>query len=237
MSTQSPRFEVGEDDRLDDAIVGRLASLRSGAERWSWADMIERGRLAIAEGDFAGAVTVFESSLRSSATEAQHAVSLQFLGNALLASGQSMSCRRDGERGRRDAIIRRAGATLNDAQRLVPFSRDIAASRVAAWSQLGDELETLAAEHQLRVIDPSMEGTARMEPLTVGIICFVVFKSGQLVLRHCEFKGRLDPKHRAALLACFDLGVKATIMFAPGGVALADTGVGLAEGAIVKLMG
>lgn len=232
----SARFAAGEADRLDDAIAERLAALRAAGAGWSWADLIERGRIAIAEGDFAAASTVFESSLNSAESEVQKAISLRFLGHALLASAQSIPCRRDGERARRDALLRRAGGSLNEAQRHAPACRDLAAARVTAWSQAGDELETLAAEHQLRVIDPSMEGTARMEPATVAIICFVVFKSGQMVLKRCEFKGVLPAKHRAALLACCDVAVVATLMLAPGGASLAEMGLGIAEGVTEKLL-
>lgn len=236
MGAESSRFAVVGADRLDDAIAERLVSLRSTGPGWSWADLIERGRIAIAEGDFTGAATVFESSLRSADRDVERAVSLQFLGHALLASAQSIPCRRDGERSRRDAALHRAGRVLNEAQQHVPSCRDLAAARVTAWSQAGDELETLAAEHQLRVIDPSMEGTARMEPATVAIICFVFFKSGQMVLKRCEFKGVLPAKHRATLLACCDVGVVTTLLLAPGGASLAEMGLGIAEGVAEKLL-
>ncbi len=228
------RLVVSDPGSLDRDVRNRLATLRSKVESWDWIDLIERGRLAVADGDFAGGATVFEASLQRATESVQRLVSLHYLGRAMLHDAQIKSVPGEQERAARDRMLREAGDRLNQAQSYAPMSREIAAARVTAWSQAGDELETLAAEHQLRVIDPAMEGTARMGPVTAAIICFAVFKGTQMVLKYYDFGGHLKPEYRAALLQGMDIGVTATMLVPGAGAVLgaADLGIGIAEGII-----
>lgn len=227
------RFIAPDPVALDDAIEQRLAELRSKASAWDWIDLVERGRIAVAEGDFAGASIAFEASLQCADEPIERLVSLQLLGRALLHDAQTMPVPGDQERDARSATLRRAGDCLNEAQIFSPLSRDIAAARVTAWSQSGDQLETLAAEHQLRVIDPAMEGTARMDPITAAIVCYAVFKAGQLILKHYDFGGNLKAEHRAAMLGALDFAVSASLTGLPFAGQAADIGIGFVEDAIL----
>lgn len=227
---QTSRFRVLGAELLEASINDRLKQLRQMETGWEWIDLIERGRIAIAEGDFSGASTTFEASLQWVDRPFERLVSLQLLGRSLLHSAQTMRVSNEAEQAARGRALREAGERLNEAQQSAPLSRDIAAARVAAWSQAGDELETLAAEHQLRVIDPSMEGTARMEPMTVAIVCYAVFKAGQLVLKYYDFGGHLKPEHRAAMLGAMDLAVSTSLVGLPFGAQAADCGIEIVEG-------
>lgn len=224
-----PHLSDLDPSELDSAITERLDALRQTRSAWAWSDLIERGRLAVAEGDFSGAAIIFEASVQSADEPIERLVSLQLLGRALLHDGQTMPASSEREREVRSEVLREAGLRLNQAQVEAPMSRDIAAGRVAAWSQAGDDLETLAAEHQLRVIDPSMEGTARMDPLTAAVVCYAVFKAGQLILKHYDFGGHLKPEHRAAMLGAMDLAVSASLVGLPFSGQATDYGIDFIE--------
>lgn len=230
--TQPPLTEMHPAE-FEKAVAERLNNLRHKGSAWGWSELIERGRIAVAEGDFSGAATVFEASLQSADEPIERLVSLQLLGRALLHDGQTMPASSEWERQVRSRVLCESGGRLNQAQVEAPMSRDVAAARVAAWSQAGDELETLAAEHQLRVIDPSMEGTARMDPITAAIVCYAVFKAGQLILKHYDFGGHLPAEHRAAMLGAMDLAVSASLVGLPFAGQATDYGIGFIEGVML----
>lgn len=219
-SSMSERFSGGDPNKLDAEIEARLAVLRAPGAAWQWNDLIERGRIAIADGDLGGACSAFEMAVQASADDDERVIARFYWGTALIATAQSMGgvekslvstarslvAGEDEADPRRARMVRLAANVLNEAQRSAPMSRDVAAARVMAWSMLEDEVETLAAEHQLRVIDPSLEGTARTNFAGAAAIVLAVCKVGSVVLRNFEFEGFLKPEQRAMLLQVFDQG-------------------------------
>jgi hypothetical protein len=216
----SKRFSGSNPDRLDDEIESRLAELRAGGSPWEWSDLIERGRLAVAEGDLGGACSTFEMAVQASGSADERVISRYYWGTSLIASAQALGGSEKSligsarslvagdteEDPRRLRMVRVAADVLNEAQRSSPMSRDVAAARVMAWSMLEDELETLAAEHQLRVIDPSTEGKARSSLASAASIVMAVCKAGSVVLRTFDFEKFLTPDQRAGLLQILDQG-------------------------------
>jgi hypothetical protein len=194
---------------LDAAIAERLDALRAKQGAWQWRDFIDRGRAAVGQGDFAGAATAFEAASQSAPDEATRLMSDYCWANSLIASAQALPPVDNAAHPRRAVLLAQAGGILNGAQRVAPLSRDIAAARVTAWSSLGDELELAAAEHQMRVIDPSMEGTPRCEPATAMlVVALVVFVAGRYTLHAFEFKGHLTPEQRLLVLQLMDKGAR-----------------------------
>jgi hypothetical protein len=193
---------------LDAAIAERLDALRAKQGSWQWRDFIDRGRAAVGQGDFAGAATAFEAASQSAPDEATRVMSDYCWANSLIASAQALPPVDNAAHPRRAGLLAQAGGILNGAQRVAPFSRDIAAARVTAWSSLGDALELAAAEHQMRVIDPSLEGTPRCEPTTILVFALVVFVAGRYTLRAFEFKGYLTPEQRLMVLQVMDKGAR-----------------------------
>lgn len=217
------RFEPGSADSLDSDIASRLEALRRSPGSWGWTELVERGRLAVAEGDLPGACSAFEMAVQSSSNDEERVVARYCWGTALLAAAQALDSPEEGawdqvaetlvgrdeeSDPRRKRMIRLAGQVLNEAQRTSPYSRDIAAGRVMAWSTLGDEVETIAAEHQLRVIDPSMEGTARNDFAAAARIVLAVCEMGRIVLLSIDLDGLLEPEQRVALLKLMDSGAE-----------------------------
>lgn len=216
----SERFVGGDPDKLDVEIEARLAALRTSGAAWRWNDLVERGRIAIAEGDLGGACSAFEMAVQASADDDEGVIARFYWGTALIAAAQSLGgierslvstarslvAGEDEADPRRERMVRLAANVLNEAQRSAPVSRDVAAARVMAWSMLDDELETLAAEHQLRVIDPGMEGSARTNFAGAAAIVLAVCKVGSVVLRNFEFERFLRPEQRTMLLQVFDQG-------------------------------
>lgn len=209
-------FTVKDPAQLDAAAVARLEELRSKSGSWGWAELVDRGRIAVAQGDFAAAATAFEAASSAAAGDAERVMTAYCWASALIASAQSLPDVKGGPHPNRDRLLSQAGRLLNAAQRSVPQSRDIAAARLTAWSLLGDELETTAAEHQLRVIDPTLEGNPRCEPATIGLIVLIVFVAGRYALQVYDFKGYLEPEQRLALLAALDFGARLTGKLASG---------------------
>lgn len=117
-------------------------------------------------------------------------------------------------------MLQLGGTVLNRAQREVPLSRDVAAARLTAWNRLGDDLESLAAEHQLRVIDPQLEGIPRLEPMTVvAVIAVIACIGGRVVLETVDLSGYISPENRVMLLKLLDRGALAAGGFLLGGPA------------------
>lgn len=230
-----PRFEPAGGPLLDSDIAARLEALRNNPGSWGWHELLERGRLAVADGDLPAACTAFEMAAQSSASADQRVVAQYYWATSMLATAQAMPSPENGVMGRaagvfgnvanepdarRARLLGLAGEVLNEAQVDSPYSRDIAAGRVMAWSLLGDEVETVAAEHQLRVIDPNMEGTARSKFAAAARIVLAVCRVGRIVLLSIELDGVLEPEHRVALLELMDTGA------ATAEQALAKTGGG-----------
>lgn len=203
-------FTVKQAADLETVAVNRLDELRARPDAWGWRELVDRGRIAIAQGDFASAAMAFEAARHASSSEVERVTATVCWANSLIAAAQAMTPFKDGVDPRRTPMLAQAGRLLNEAQRIVPMSREVAAARVTAWSLLGDELETTAAEHQLRVIDPALEGNPRCEPMTIGMIALVVFVSGKYILKVYDFKGYLEPEQRLALLQTFDAGARIT---------------------------
>lgn len=216
---------------VDGALAARLDELRSKKGSWQWADLVERGRIAIGQGDFGGAVTAFETATKCAPDDAARAMTQYCWATALIAKAQSLpsvKVKKDGWLAKAGALVsdtpqphpmkqgllRQAGELLNQTQQMAPGSLNVTASRVTAWSLAGDTLERLAAEHHARFLDPSKEGTPRCEPIstaaTYGIILLVVFISGKFALETFEFEGYLEPKQRMQLLKLCDTGARIT---------------------------
>lgn len=211
-------------EELDRAIAARLEALRDIRTPWTWYDLIERGRIAIAEGDYAAAAMAFEASLKTAERIPEQVVSRQLLGQVGILSGQGMPIGDDAQVAARLAVLRAAGEQLDEAQLLVPYSRDVAAARVMAWSLVGDELQTMAAEHQLRVIDPSLEGTPRMAGVGALVVCYVAFKAGKIILERYKFESVLSSNQRFLLMKAIDLAVSSSLKAVPLGSGV-DLGV------------
>lgn len=206
-----PALTVTDASQLDAVAANRLDELRAIPGNWGWRELVDRGRVAVAQGDFPSAAMAFEASYKAAPREAERAMSAYCWASALIASAQSLP---PGAKGvahpARSALLAQAGMLLNGVQREAPQSREVAAARLTAWSLLGDELETAAAEHQLRVIDPTLEGNPRCDLVTIGIVALVVCISGRYALKTFEFEGYLEPKQRLALLSVFDTGARVT---------------------------
>lgn len=193
--------------RLDGEIAARLEELSTKQGAWQWSDLIDRGRIAIGEGDFAGAAISFEAATQSAPDAATRVMSKYCWGNALISAAQVLPPNEKKDpHPRRLAMLTRAGCVLNAAQFDAPRSRDVAAARLTAWSSLGDGLETMTAEHQMRDIDPLLEGIPRCEPMTLFVIALVVCAGGGIVLRRIDTKGYIEPEQRLMLLKIFDRG-------------------------------
>lgn len=220
---------------FDSVIEMELARLREVDEPWRWGQLVDRGRLSVARGQFDEGAVVLEASLNSASTPRERHVSLLLLGRTRMLAGQAMPADGDWRRESREQVLRDAGRILNEAQRdgVGLNSRQIAADRVTAWSQSGDMLETLAAEHHLRQIDPAMEGTARMDPVTAAVVCYVVFKGAQIVLEQCEFDGYLDADVRQSILNALDIAVGASLAVGGGGLVV-DLGFVAIEELLIK---
>lgn len=194
---------------LDAAIAERLEAFKKKQGAWQWRDFVDRGRVAIGEGDFAGAATCFECASHAAPDAATRVMSDYCWGNALISAAQVMPpIDKKTAHPNRTLMLARGGSVLNAAQQLVPLSRDVAASRVTAWSALGDNLETMAAEHQMRVIDPTLEGIPRCEPTTLMVIAVVLFIGGGVVLRTVDLSNYMNPEQRLMLLSACDRGAK-----------------------------
>lgn len=209
-------FTVKDPAQLDAAAAARLEELRSKSGSWGWAELIDRGRIAVAQGDFAAAATAFEAANSAATGNAERVMTAYCWASALIASAQALPVVKGAPHPNRDRLLAQAGKLLNDTQRSVPQSRDVAAARLTAWSLLGDELETTAAEHQLRVIDPTLEGNPRCEPTTVAVVVLIVFLAGKYTLKVYDFKGYLEPEQRLALLAALDFGARLAGKIASG---------------------
>ncbi len=231
---QATGFNPANSRSLDSDIAARLEELRSRQAAWAWQDLIERGRLAIAGGELSGAASAFEMAVQSASNVEERTVAQYYWGTSLLALAQSLGrpekgvvdqvaqfwAEGEGPDPRRVRLLRLAGEVLNDAQASSPGSRDIAAGRITAWSMLEDEVETIAAEHQLRVIDPSMEGTARSKLALTAQVVLAVCKAGKVILLNFEFDGIMKPEKRVALLELMDSGAAAaelTLKIVPKG--------------------
>lgn len=198
---------VEDPARLDGEIAARLEALRAKQGAWQWRELIDRGRIAIGEGDFAGAAISFEAATQSAPDAAARVMSEYCWGNALISAAQVLPPNEKKDpHPHRLAMLARAGCVLNAAQFDAPLSRDVAAARLTAWSSLGDGLETMTAEHQMRVIDPTLEGIPRCEPMTLFVVALVVCAGGRIVLRTIDTKGFLEPEQRLMLLKIFDRG-------------------------------
>ena len=208
--TAPPALTVTDPAQLDGAAARRLGELRAIPGNWGWRELVDRGRVAVAQGDFPAAAMAFEAAFKAAPADAERAMSAYCWASALIASAQSLPGVKGAENPARRPLLVQAGNLLNEVQRDVPQSREVAAARLSAWSLLGDELETTAAEHQLRVIDPALEGNPRCDLVTIGIVALVVFVSGRYVLKTFEFEGYLEPKQRLALLSVFDTGARVT---------------------------
>lgn len=210
-------FTASDPAKLDAAIEERLSQLRSTSGAWGWRELIDRGRIGVAQGDFASAATAFEAAHGAAPGPAERITTAYCWASALIAAAQALPEVDRAPHPGRARMLLLAGTLLNAAQREVPQSREVAAARVTAWSLLGDELETTAAEHQLRVIDPTLEGNPRCDLVTIGIVALVVFVSGRYVLQTFEFRGYLEPEQRLALLSVFDTGARVTGALLKGG--------------------
>jgi hypothetical protein len=204
-----PALTVTDANTLDKAAAARLDELRAAPGNWGWRELVDRGRVAIAQGEFSAAAMAFEAAFKAAPTDAERAMSAYCWASALIASAQSLPNVEGSENPAKRLLLVQAGNLLNEVQRDVPQSREVAAARLSAWSLLGDELETTVAEHQLRVIDPSLEGNPRCL-LTIGIVAFVVFSTSGYVLKTYEFDGYLEPEQRLALLSVLDVGARVT---------------------------
>jgi hypothetical protein len=212
---------------IDAALASRLEELRAKKGNWQWADLVERGRIAIGQGDFAGAAAAFETATKCAPDKAARAMTQYCWATALIAKAQSLpsvKVKKDGWLAKAGAMVSdkpqphpmrvellsQSGDLLNETQRLAPTSAEVAASRVTAWSLAGDPLERMAAEHQARVLDPSKEGTPRCDLVTIGVIALVIFVSGKFALETFEFEGYLEPHQRMQLLKLCDMGARVT---------------------------
>lgn len=218
-----PKFLPTDSRTLDSDIASRLEAMRAIRGPWAWSDLLERGRLAVAAGDLPAACSAFEMATQSASSDEQRVIAQYYWGTSLLASAQAIPTAPTGfidqiggilsepepSNPRRTQLTRLAGTVLNDAQQMSPYSRDIAASRVLAWSMLDDELETLAAEHQLRVIDPAMEGSARNKFTTVTKIVLAICRAGRVILLNIDLDRLINPEQRVALLEWMDAGATA----------------------------
>ncbi len=215
-----PTFSPADPRTLDSDIARGLAALRQRPGAWVWQDLLDRGRLAVASGDLDAASAAFELAVQSASHDEERVIAQYYWGTTLLALAQSMG---EPARGvidqvagawsggadsnpRRTSVLQLAGAVLNEAQHSSPLSRDIAVGRVMAWSMLEDDVETIAAEHQLRVIDPAMEGTARSSLAAAARIVLAVCKVGRIVLLSIDLDGVIEPEQRLALLDLMDTG-------------------------------
>jgi hypothetical protein len=204
-----PALTVTDANTLDKAAAARLDELRAAPGNWGWRELVDRGRVAIAQGEFSAAAMAFEAAVQAAPTDAERTMSEYCWASALIACAQSLPNVEGCANPARGPLLAQAGNLLNKVQRDVPQSGEVAAARLSAWSLLGDELETTVAEHQLRVIHPNLEGNPRCL-LTIGVVAFVVCVSGRYVLKTYEFDGYLKPEQRLALLSVLDVGARVT---------------------------
>lgn len=206
------RLRIDQAAELEGAAQKRLVALRDSEQAWAFDDLIERGRIAIATGDIRGACVAFEMAVPA-ATDVEARFSARYLWAATLLQSAHVA-RSDSPdpdlRTMRQITL--AAETMNDLQLIAPLSRDIAIARVMAWSMLENEAETLAAEHQLRVIDPTMEGTARSSVSDVARVVLAICEVGRVVLEQIELDGIIAPETRVLLLRSLDQGSAAATL-------------------------
>lgn len=219
---------------IDTALAARLDELSSKTGAWQWTDLIERGRIAIGQGDFGGAAIAFEAATQCAPDDAARVMTQYCLATCLIAKAQALPRIKSQKAGiiaagqaivsdasqphpMRDRLLRQAGEILNATQCRVPQSMEIAALRVTAWSLLNDNVERMAAEHHARFLDPSKEGTPRCDLVTIGVIALVVFVSGKFALETFTFDGYLEPEQRMAILKVCDSGARVTGGLLAGG--------------------
>lgn len=210
-------FKGVAEAQLDAAAAARLEQLRSKSGSWGLLDLIDRGRIAVAQGEFETAAAMFEVANKSATTDAERVATRYCFASALIVWAQSLPDDDATSKSKCNQKLSQAGTLLDQAQRIMPQSRDIAAARVTAWSLLGDRLRLAAAEHQLRVIDPTQEGTARCSAAVIGTVVVVVCKLGKITLEKFDFKGYLTPDQRLMLLKALDTGARVGGYFAPAG--------------------
>ncbi len=67
-----------------------------------------------------------------------------------------------------------AGQIANQANRLAPTSKSLAAMRFTFWKAAGDPLESKAAEDRLAQLDVRYDGKVVFEPITTGLIILAI---------------------------------------------------------------
>ena len=198
-------------EHFDDELNSLRQRFDSSDGPRDWATLIELGRLELAQGRYEAAAAQFENAKAVAPDPKRRVESAYRMAVTLLMVGRNQldvlkeitdPVRREAQRLQANASIRRAGQTLNEAQRQVPESREIAMARVDAWRTLGDQLETRSALFQLATIDPAIQADEKFDPATLTIVV-VVLIAGSFIVQHFELG--MQPEKRAQIVVVLDV--------------------------------
>ena len=136
------------------AVEAHIKELRASSGSWKYADLINRGRLAMVQMEWGQAAAFFETSAAMHDITADERAAAWFLqGLSLRMSAQARSDEADRKRGYVESA-----QLMNQAQMQFPDNGTIAANRLAGWLLAGDELETMIARQHLNSLDGQLTG-------------------------------------------------------------------------------
>ena len=153
-------------DRHASAIIGVLSSQRSKKRRLPFDGAVDLGTAYYARMDWASARKAYSEAYDNASNDRERAAARYLECEALCAT-------------RLHSNYIQAGKLANEACRLVPDSKELAAARFKYWSLVQDEAQIAMSNDHVRSLDVRLEGTAVCDPLTVGVI--VIAALGVLV--------------------------------------------------------
>jgi len=127
--------------------------LRSQTTPMTYDQLLDYAMTQMVQDRFLAAVVLYEQAVQHAPNNEERVFSLMWEGQALLDSASIT------DDDNRPGVYGRAGEIFNQASQLSPTSTEAAAMRIIAWTNAGDELETLIAKHDLRRLGVDMEGT------------------------------------------------------------------------------
>tara|TARA_A100000171_G_scaffold53021_1_gene75478 strand:+ start:9048 stop:9737 length:690 start_codon:yes stop_codon:yes gene_type:complete len=140
-------------DYLDIGAEAVIHSLLDQDEEYSYEQLIDFAIANMLLDEFAKASTLLEIAVRVAPSHEERVFATMWLGQAYLDHSTVTESTFDANR-----LAHRAGNAFNVASELAPESSEAAAMRVIAWKQAGDNLEVMAAEHDLRRLGVDLEG-------------------------------------------------------------------------------
>ncbi len=142
---QSDEFSPHEPEVAEQKLRSQMAPL-------SYEQLLDYAMTQMMQNQFREAVVLYEQALRYAPNDEQRVFAMMWLGQAILDSASSA------DEEARSAIFRRAGMVFNRVSQLSPASSGAVVMRVIAWTNAGDQLELVTAEHDLRRLGVELEG-------------------------------------------------------------------------------